>query len=214
MTTIINASTADGLKLTSDLSGEVALQNNGTTKALVSSTGLTVTGTMAATAVTGDGSALTSLPASITLETSVATTSGTAVDYTSLPSGVKRITVMFKGVSSAGSDTSALVQLGTSGGLVTTGYLANSCYDGGVGASATTGFNMYGTGTTNLMSGTMTIAHMGSNAWVSSHAGRYATAWGIWGGGNLDLGGTLDRVRIKLISGGTFDAGSVNIMYE
>ena len=63
MATIINADTSNGLKLTSDTSGIIQLQNAGTTKLTVNSSGATVAGTLAATAVTGDGSALTGLPA-------------------------------------------------------------------------------------------------------------------------------------------------------
>jgi hypothetical protein len=61
MATIINADTSSGLKLTSDTSGIVEIQNAGTTKLTVNSSGATVAGTLAATAVTGDGSALTGL---------------------------------------------------------------------------------------------------------------------------------------------------------
>lgn len=62
MATTINADTSNGLKLTSDTSGIVEIQNAGTTKLTVNSSGATVAGTLAATAVTGDGSGLTSLP--------------------------------------------------------------------------------------------------------------------------------------------------------
>ena len=61
MATTINADTSNGLKLTSDTSGIVEIQNAGTTKLTVNSSGATVAGTLAATAVTGDGSALTGL---------------------------------------------------------------------------------------------------------------------------------------------------------
>jgi hypothetical protein len=61
MATTINADTSSGLILTSDTSGIVQIQNAGTTKLTVNSSGATVAGTLAATAVTGDGSALTGL---------------------------------------------------------------------------------------------------------------------------------------------------------
>ena len=59
MATTINADTSNGLILTSDTSGIVQIQNAGTTKLTVNSSGATVAGTLAATAVTGDGSGLT-----------------------------------------------------------------------------------------------------------------------------------------------------------
>lgn len=42
------------------------------------------------------------------------TTSGTSIDFTGIPAGVKRITVMFNGVGSSGT-SAFLIQLGTSG---------------------------------------------------------------------------------------------------
>jgi hypothetical protein len=58
----------------------------------------------------------------ITSGTAVASTSGVSIDFTSIPSWVKRITVMFSGVSTNG--TSPLqVQLGTSGGVDATSYI-------------------------------------------------------------------------------------------
>jgi hypothetical protein len=61
----------------------------------------------------------------------------------------------------------------------------------------------------------MTIATLGSDAWVSSHYGKNATTNAIVGGGDVTLSAALDRVRLTTVNGtDTFDAGSVNIMYE
>ena len=80
MATTINADTSNGLKLTSDTSGIVEIQNAGTTKLTVNSSGATVAGTLAATAVTGDGSGLTGITSGgLTLLKTVATSSGTTV---------------------------------------------------------------------------------------------------------------------------------------
>jgi hypothetical protein len=57
------------------------------------------------------------------LGTVQATTSGTSKDFTDIPSWVKKITVVFSGVSLSGT-AQLLVQLGTSGGLQTTSYTA------------------------------------------------------------------------------------------
>lgn len=159
-----------------------------------------------------DGSQLTNTSTLVT-GTTVATTSGTAIDFTGIPSTAKRISVIFRGVSSSGSDTGVLVQLGTSGGLVTSGYASTSHYGTG-GSSDATGFYMYGIESGNILSGIMTIAHMGSNIYVNAHSGKYNTSNGMFGGGDVSVGGTVDRLRIKQSSGGAFDAGSINIMYE
>ena len=164
--------------------------------------------------VANGGTGLSNFTAStMTLATTLATTSGTSVEFTGIPSGVKRISVMFRGVSSSGSDVGLLVQVGTSSGFKTSGY-ASTTHWGTGGTSDHTGFAMYGIANANILSGIMTIAHMGSNVFVASHSGKYNTSNGMFGGGDVDLGGTVDRVAIKTISGGAFDGGSVNIMYE
>ena len=93
MATTINADTSSGLKLTSDTSGIVEIQNAGTTKLTVNSSGATVAGTLAATAVTGNGSGLTGLAAGKILQVlqtvktdtfSTTSASGTFVDITGL----------------------------------------------------------------------------------------------------------------------------------
>ena len=62
----------------------------------------------------------------ITSGTAQATTSGTSIDFTGIPSWVKRITVNFAGTSTAGSSSAVLIQLGTSGGIQNTGYLSTT----------------------------------------------------------------------------------------
>lgn len=164
--------------------------------------------------VANGGTGSSSFTAStMTLATTVASTSGTAIDFTGIPSNAKRISVIFRGVSSSASDTGALVQLGTSGGFVTSGYLSTSHYGTG-GSSDTTGFYIYGIGTSNILSAIMTITHMGSNIYVNAHSGKYNSSNGMFGGGDVAVGGTVTQVRIKQVSGGAFDAGSINIMYE
>jgi hypothetical protein len=51
--------------------------------------------------------------------------------------------------------------------------------------------------------------------WVSSHTYRQLSTNALFGGGTVTLGGTLDRVRITTVNGtDTFDAGTINILYE
>jgi|TARA_B100000131_G_C17839257_1_gene501045 hypothetical protein len=131
-------------------------------------------------------------------------------DFLNLPSGIKRIQVNFYGVTNA--DASLLVRLGTTSGLTTSGYVSTSEYRSGMGGTDTSGFIVYGGQST--VGGIMTINHMGSNRFVESHAVYYNTSNGVFGGGIVTLGGTLDRVRVQGVSGGTFSAGYVNITYE
>jgi hypothetical protein len=141
--------------------------------------------------------------------TSVATTSGTVFNFTDIPSWAKRITVMVSGVSTSGT-SSVIVQLGTSGGVVSTGYLSAS-----TGQSATNGFVFFGTGTADIRSGAMFILNAGSGLFIQSGASKSAANFADACGGNVTIAGTVDRIRLTTANGtDTFDAGVVNIMYE
>lgn len=160
----------------------------------------------------------TKLSQPLTQGTSVATTSGTAINLsTSIPSWVKRITVVYSAVSLSGS-AHTIVQLG-SGSYTTTGYTSTGAYAGSANqagvASATNGLMAHGGSSSNAFTGTMTIVNVSGNLWVASHSGFLNGNIGIMGGGSVTLGGTLDRIRITTTNGtDTFDAGSVNILYE
>jgi hypothetical protein len=161
----------------------------------------------------------TKLTQPLTFETAKATTSGTSIDFTGIPSWVNRITVMLNQVSTNGTD-GAILQLGDSGGIEDTGYAgtgtaitgANTC---GI-SSFTAGFSA-GTGVlaTASRSGVIFLLHAGANTWIASGTvTNGATAAGHTQGVKV-LSSTLDRVRLTT-TGGTnaFDAGSVNIAYE
>ena len=146
-------------------------------------------------------------------ESSLISASGTEVDFTSIPSTAKRITIILKGVSLS-VDQNVLVQLGTSSGLTTSGYLGNSHY-GSAGVNATNGLPIFfGTGAGNFISGAIFIYHLGSNKYSSNHVGKYNQNNGWFGGGDVTLGGTLDRLRIKPTSSGSFDAGELLLFIE
>jgi hypothetical protein len=151
-----------------------------------------------------------------TLATAVASTSGTSIDFTSLPSWIKRITVMFQGVSTNGS-SNLQCQIGA-GSVTSSGYLSSSAYiSGGTAAAFTAGFgivNAIGAGT--ILHGSFTITSLGSNSWAASGTVASSNAANVWSmAGSITLGGTLDRVRITTANGtDTFDAGTVNILYE
>ena len=155
----------------------------------------------------------------ITSGTAVASTSGTSIDFTSIPSWVKRITVMFKGVSTNGS-SNWLIRLGTSGGIASTGYLGAGSYNGAsnAGANSTTGFIFNAGGSAQIMHGSMiiTLQDLATNTWVQQAAlGDSSQAYVFFSSGSAVLSGVLDRVRLTTVNGtDTFDAGSINILYE
>jgi hypothetical protein len=152
---------------------------------------------------------------------STGTVSGTitvvGVDFTGIPSWVDRITVMFNAVSLS-STANLLVQGGVGGTIDNSGYASTSTgTSGGAGGTATntTGYVIRGTSGTISFSGHMVLTLVGSNIWVSSHTGTFdASSSSIFGGGTNTFSGTLDTIRITSTSTDTFDAGSINILYE
>jgi hypothetical protein len=180
-------------------------------------TGASVSPTTAGNVLfTADGSVWSSTQ-KIVRGTSVATTSGTSIDFTSIPSWVKRVTIMFNGVSTNGTSP-FLIQLGA-GSVTVTGYISTGQTitggAGGANTSSTAGMIVYSSAAASISSGHMLLTSMGSNLWISSHTLKTTTAACLFGGGDVTLSGTLDRVRLTTVNGtDTFDAGSVNILYE
>jgi hypothetical protein len=154
--------------------------------------------------------------------TSVATTSGTSIDFTSIPSWVKRITIMLSGVSISGT-TSLQLRLGTSGGFVTSGYSSNigvitaaSTAAGSV--ATTTGLVIINSGATaDTTSAVLSLNNFTGNVWTySGTGGRTGNVCAYYVSAiPLTLSGALTQVRLTTVNGtDTFDAGSVNILYE
>ena len=148
--------------------------------------------------------------------TSQASTSGTSIDFTGLPSWIKRITVMFSNVSTNGS-ANKLLQIGTSSGIQSTSYDSTCAIAGPTtsGTSSTAGYILWNSAASEALYGHAIITHMGSNLWVCSSTCRITTSYVQMGGGSVTLSGTLDRIRLTTTNGtDTFDAGSINILYE
>jgi hypothetical protein len=155
----------------------------------------------------------------ITSGTVAASTSGVSVNFLNIPSWVKRVTVMFDGVSTNGT-SNLQVQLGDSGGIENSSYVGQvSIATGAVNTLAySAGFllTQQNTVATSIYSGAMTITllNLSSNMWAETHT--VGGGSGVnFGGGVKSLSGTLDRVCITTANGtDTFDAGSINIFYE
>jgi hypothetical protein len=148
--------------------------------------------------------------------TAVASTSGTSIDFTSIPSWVKRVTVMFNAVSTNGSSL-VQVQLGTSGGVQTTSY-ESGAFTNGAARTSTTGFLVtWRADSSQSISGALvcTLINSSTNAWVSQGNSITVASDGTSFAGTTTLSATLDRVRITTVNGtDAFDAGSINILYE
>ena len=147
--------------------------------------------------------------------TAVASTSGTSIDFTSIPSWVKRVTVMFDQVSTNGS-SSGLIQLGSSS-FTTSGYTSQMVLVG-VGTAnttATAGIGWYNTGSAESHTGIFVITNITGNTWVCTGSLQPATQYISLSTSKVTISGTLDRIRITTTNGtDTFDTGSLNIFYE
>jgi len=170
--------------------------------------------------ISGDSPSFASYQGGVLVSgTAQASTSGTSIDFTSIPSWVKRITVILNGVSTNGS-SNPQIQIGA-GSIDTSSYISFSSFQGTATTasySLTTGFSFGGQGAGNIIYGNLVLTLIGSNTWIQSFSGGLngsGTAYALSGGGSKALSGTLDRLRITTVNGtDTFDAGSINILYE
>lgn len=151
----------------------------------------------------------------ITSGTAVASTSGTSVSFTGIPSWAKRVTLVLSGVSTGGSSV-VLVQLGTSSGFVTTGYVTGTQYGGAASIASTTGFNTYYPGAQYIRHGHIVLTNLTGNTWVGSGiVAESSTGSAVYLGGTIALAGVFDRIRVTTVNGtDSFDAGTINIIYE
>lgn len=144
----------------------------------------------------------------------------TAVLFSSIPSWAKRITVMFNGVSTTATGVPSL-RLGTVGGIENTGYtssvnlIGTATVSGQV--SATSGFELVTTGiAASLYSGNIVLTNITANTWIISGSLNVPLAgYNYLCAGNKALAGVLTQLQLTTTGGtDTFDAGTINIMYE
>lgn len=195
MAVTLNASTSTGYIQTADTSGNLALQSNGTTQLTVSSTGAY---------------------GQLKSGTAVTTTGVASVDFTNLPSWVKRITVMFSGISFSGTSI-PMIQLGDAGGFELTGYAGSAWIANTTNSAMSSGFLISGASDgTYVYSGSVTISLIGSNIWVASGSVSLTnTPAATVMSGAKTLSDTLTQVRLTTVGGAnTIDAGTINILYE
>jgi hypothetical protein len=167
-------------------------------------------------AITLDGSNLTTSGV-INRGTAIASTSGTSIDFTGIPIGASRITVMFSAVSTNGASIPQ-IQLGTGSTSYTTSGYTSFCSNVSGSPSTTTastGFATSSTNASNALTGSFVITLLTSNTWTCfGGVGQNSTNSSIVMG-SVALGAVLTAVRITTVNGtDTFDAGTINILYE
>lgn len=149
--------------------------------------------------------------------TATLSASGTNIDFSSIPSGVSEIAVMFNLVSQtdAGVNGDTLVQLGSSGSPVTTGY--NSvCSTYSASRTSTAGFIILNPGATTSFNGILRLyRYPSTNTWIAmgeSKINTSATVLDSWGD-PITLSGALSIIRVTTVGGGAivYDGGSISI---
>lgn len=153
---------------------------------------------------------------SLVRATAQATTSGTEKDFTSIPAGVKKITMVFNDISLSGTDA-FLVQIGDSGGIETSGYVSVTTTNEGASnqfETSTSGFIIRVALAASVTSGAIELFNVDGNVWIATHIVKRNADTVAYGTGSKTLSATLDRIRLTRGGTNTFDAGSVNIFYE
>jgi hypothetical protein len=193
----------------SGATGAVTVTNSGVTS-IVAGTGISVSGATGAVTVTS------TVSGGFTLGTPVSTASGTEVNFTSIPATVRQIILTFNGVSNDGGNFK--IQIGDSGGIETTGYVAASALlrnTTTVSVNDSTSFfnfSLFGASDAVRGSVTLTCQSTSTNTWVASGVLGLTDSILTTVTGTKSLSGTLDRVSFAC-TGGNFDGGSVNIAY-
>jgi len=151
--------------------------------------------------------------------TSVASTSGTSIDFTGIPAGVRRITVMFNDVSTNGTDA-PFIRLGTASGIESGAIYysmsgANTTSNTASAVNYTTAFAIQSGLAANSVIGQIVFCNITGNTWIGTGIFTGNTSAITYSLGRVTLSGVLTQLRITT-SGGTdtFDAGSINILYE
>jgi hypothetical protein len=188
------------LTLTGDTSGQVTIA----APAVAGTNTLTLQAATATNAVNTYGSTLN-------------TTSGTTALFSSIPSWAKKITVGLSSVTYA-STSLITIQLGTSGGLVSSGYTGQVYTQNTSASSFSTAFLLQAansSGSANSGIATLFLVDSTNNIWAfASTIGSVGSTAASMGGGRVALASALTQLQISTVAGTTFSAGAVNILYE
>ena len=229
---VTGTTTITGLGSTAPLGFEVTLQFDAATPIKHNATSLILPTSANITAAAGDvasfihyssgnwfcsgyqrksGAPLTG--SGITRGTETATTSGTSIDFTGIPTGTKAICVYLYEVG-VSAQADIIIQIGDAGGIETSGYEsdwgANLKQDGFLMQKDT--FSGY------RNNGALWLLRVDTSGlkWVGSVASSFISSGssGNGGGGAKDLTAELDRIRLTTSAGtATFNAGAMNILY-
>ena len=151
--------------------------------------------------------------------TVVTASTQTAIEFTAIPSWVKRITIMLSGLSTNSTGT-PLIQLGTGSTTYTTsGYLSAVTILGAstvATANSTSGFSVTNNhAAAYLIGGNIVLTNVTGNTWsCSGNTSTSSTTAAFVTAGSVPLGAALTAIRLYIDGTQQFDAGSINILYE
>ena len=207
------------------LAGTLAVVNGGTGVTTSTGTGATVRAVSPAlttpdlgTPSAGNLANCTGYPAGITLGTTTATTSGTGVTISAnITANTRRITILLAGVST-NNVSPLLLRLGTSGGIVSSGYTSAVGDTGANYATSTIGFQTnLGMSAAGIISSTIVLNYAGNDLWLESGTDTGNGNLGAFSisGGSITLASALTQIRLTTVNGiDTFDAGSMTVNCE
>lgn len=157
-------------------------------------------------------------PGVVTRATAINTTSGTSHTFSSLPSGLRKIELLFNKVSTNGTALPR-VRLGTGGVLATSGYESQSSTmtTAVVTTGSTAGFDVFSNTAPYEITGKLSFDNLSGNLWICSGVLGFGSSLSATStiGGLVTLGGVLDTLRLTTSNGtDTFDGGSINLLYQ
>jgi len=168
--------------------------------------------------------ARTTLLAKTTLGTVQVTTGAASFEFTSIPAGVRRVSVTLQGVSVAGATAGyGFVQIGPSAAVETTGYTSAVSF---ISNAAVNGLATFTNGMIGSWSAAasdtcfskidMVLTDAATNTWHYTMLAyvNSATSYTLISSGYKALAGELSRLKLLLTGATTFDAGSINIEYN
>ena len=153
----------------------------------------------------------------LTIAAEQATTSGSSITFGSIPAGTSRIHIMFEGFSTGGANTCG-IQLGDASGIESSGYLGGYirvALTASVQSTSQMSFSL-GTGASYLLNGVITLVLKKSSDYTWTASGNLSDSSGNDQISVMACSKALsaELTQVKVLTDGTFSAGSVSISYD